>query len=226
MLRTGRAPDTMKTNAVDGVLRVGLVATDPLRILGLQTIFQDGQSVEIVLLTLAGTLEEAGLSMVMIDSSCTEYLFELLATFRRTHRRLKVIVLGLETDHEYVQRVIAAGAKGYLAHGAKESEVRMAIEVVADGSLWAPRKVIARLLESTQDAAGPSGVVGTPHITEREGQVRLLLVAGRSNREIAVVLGVDPVAVKSHVWRLMRKVGVPNRIALTMEAVSLNLVPR
>ena len=65
--------------------------------------------------------------------------------------------------------------------------------------------------------------VGEPRFTEREGQVLRLLVAGSPNREIASALGIDEATVKAHVGRLMRKVGVTNRIALTMQAVSRNL---
>src|SRR5580698_10907905 len=134
-----------------GPLRLGLVATDPLRILGLQTILSqvgtDGGPVEIVPLSVPGALDASGVSLILIDSACTDHIFELLAAFRRTRPHLRVIVLGLEEDHAYIQRIIGAGAKGYLAHTAKESEVRMAIEIVQDGSAWAPRKVLANLVE-------------------------------------------------------------------------------
>jgi DNA-binding NarL/FixJ family response regulator len=133
-------------------------------------------------------------------------------------------VIGLEERHEYIQQVIGAGAKGYLSHTARESEIRLAIEIVRDGSVWAPRKVLARLLEaSTAEGRGTSA---EPKFTEREAQVLKLLIAGRPNREIAEALGIDAATVKAHVGRLMRKVGVENRIALTMQAVSRNLVDK
>src|SRR5882724_5184430 len=109
-------------------LKLGLVATDPLRILGLQTIFSEssvkGGAVEIVPLSVPGALDASGVSMILIDTACTDHIFELLATFRRTRPHLRLIVLGLEEDHEYIQRIIGAGAKGYLAHTARASEVR------------------------------------------------------------------------------------------------------
>jgi len=70
------------------------------------------------------------------------------------------------------------------------------------------------------------GAQAEPKFTERENQVLQLLVAGRPNREIAEALGIDAATVKAHVGRLMRKVGVENRIALTMQAVSRNLVAK
>jgi DNA-binding NarL/FixJ family response regulator len=202
-------------------LRMGLIATDPLRILGLQAIFS-GNRAEIIPLSVPGALDSSGVSLIMIDDSCTEHFFELLGTFRRTRPYLRLIVIGSHEDHDYIQRIIGAGVKGYLAHTATESEIRLAVEIVQDGSLWAPRKVLARLLESA--AAETSGAGITLKFTEREGQVLRLLVAGRANREIANVLGIDVNTVKAYVGRLMRKVGVENRIALTVQAVHRQLV--
>ena len=122
-------------------LRVGLVSTDSLRVLGLQIIFPEGGPVEVVPLSVPGALDDSGVSLILIDAACTDHIFELLATFRRTRPHLKLIVIGLEENHVYIQRVIGAGAKGYLTHTAKESEIRMAIDIVQDGSVWAPRKV-------------------------------------------------------------------------------------
>jgi len=203
-------------------LRLGMIATDPLRILGLQAIFSDGGGVEVIPLSVPGALDSSGVSVILIDSACTDHLYELLGTFRRTRPYLRLIVLGLKEDHEHIQRVIGAGAKGYLAHTASESEIRLAIDIVQDGSVWAPRKVLARLLESA--AAESRNNVADPKFTEREGQVLRLLVAGRANKEIAVVLGIDVNTVKAYVGRLMRKMGVDNRIALTVQAVNRNLI--
>jgi len=60
--------------------------------------------------------------------------------------------------------------------------------------------------------------------TDREKEVLELLVAGRSNKEIGAVLGIEERTVKAHVAKLMRKVGVQNRIALSVHAITHNLV--
>ena len=90
--------------------------------------------------------------------------------------------------------------------------------------MWAPRKVMARLLESA--ASENRNNVADPKFTEREGQVLRLLVAGRANKEIADVLGIDVNTVKAYVGRLMRKMGVENRIALTVLAVNRKLLSK
>ena len=197
--------------------RVGIVATDPLRVLGLKTIFSDALDLEIVHLSVPGALKDCNLSLVLIDAGCTRYLLELIATFRRVRPLTRLIVLGSELCEEYVQRVIGAGAKGYLSLAAEESEVRMALEMVRDGSVWAPRRVLSRLLDRPSAAAT---VTQPPHFTARERQVLSLLRAGQPNREIAQALGIDKATVKAHVGRLMRKVGVNNRTALAIHTLS------
>ena len=219
-----------KDKKVVGDLRVGLVAADPLRILGLQTIFSQAESedgrVEIVPLSVPGALDASGVSLILVDSGCTDHIFELLATFQRTRPRLRLIVLGLEEDHEHIQRIIGAGAKGYLAQSANEREIRLAIEVVQDGSVWAPRKVLARLLESSSTEASRAKPAGELKFTARELEVLRLLVAGHPNRVIGQELGIDVTTVKKHVGKLMRKVGVNNRIALSVEAVNQKLLSK
>jgi DNA-binding NarL/FixJ family response regulator len=208
-------------------LKLGLVATDPLRILGLQTIFSEdgvkGGPVDIIPLSVPGALDSSGVSLILIDAACTDHIFELLATFRRTRPHLRLIVLGLEEDHEHIQRIIGAGAKGYLAHTAKSSEVRLAIEIVQDGSAWAPRKVLANLLDLSSTEERRTDV--EPKFTERESEVLKLLVEGHPNRVIAGELGIDLATVKKHVGALMRKVGVKNRIALSVQVVNRKLLP-
>lgn len=196
--------------------QIGLVATDSLRIAGLQAIFEEQAKVEVVPLSFAGALRSRALNLVIVDSSSTDYLFELLATFRRTRPGLKLIVIGDDAGFGYIERVIGAGAKGFLSNTASAEELNLALQVVQDGSLWAPRKVLARLLESRTATRPPAGAPNGPRLTVRESEVVKLLVAGKSNREIGETMGINPGTVKAHMGRIMRKAGVSSRIELTM----------
>jgi DNA-binding NarL/FixJ family response regulator len=197
--------------------RVGIVATDPLRILGLQTILgveaPGHQPALVVELAALDLLDTVGLEVVFIDSGAVPHLFELLGTFKRARPELRLIVLGPEASLEHIKHIIGAGAKGYLPYLATEAELRMAFAVVEDGSIWAPRKVMACLL------AVPAEPPRKLELTPRETQVLTLLVTGRSNREIATALDIDETTVKAHMSRLMRKAGVKNRTALTLHAL-------
>lgn len=197
--------------------RIGLVATDTLREFGLRSLLDDGQLYEIV--PVAGPDERVmnSLGLVVIASVGDDGLFALLASFRRTCPGMRLLVMGPHTDLEHLERVIDAGAKGYVHHTVSEVELRTAIEEVCAGSIWAPHQVLVRLLEHSQ--ADRDGATGQVHFTKREVEVLHLLILGQPNRQIASALGVDEGTVKAHMSRLMRKAGVDNRTALSMRVL-------
>ena len=203
-------------------VRFGIVAADPLRFLGLQTMFAADTGIEVVALDTTTAESIQSLALIVIDATCTELLFELIAAFQKAQPSVRLIVVGLEKNPAYVERVIGQGAKGYLTHGASEAEIRMAIEIVLDGSVWAPRKVLARLID--RGMAEQQKVKQPPVLTPREKDVLRRLGTGASNKEIAEELEIDASAVKAHVGRLMRKIGVTNRTALSVEAMRQGLV--
>lgn len=202
---------------------VGIVTTHPLRLLGLEEIIAAHGFDEVVSLSGPGALKGHAFSVILIDAACTDHLFELLAAFRSARPKLKLIVVGLSDEFSFIERVVGAGAKGYLTHTAREAEIHLALDIVLDGSIWAPRKVLARLLERSGLESAPALDI-KPSFTQREVEVLRLLVAGRANREIAALLSIDEGTVKAHVGRLLRKVGVTNRTSLCVQALSRNLL--
>jgi DNA-binding NarL/FixJ family response regulator len=86
--------------------------------------------------------------------------------------------------------------------------------------------VLANLLELSSEEDRRTGTVNEPTFTKRETQVLKLLADGHPNRVIAEELGIDLATVKKHVGALMRKVGVKNRIALSVQVVNRNLLPQ
>jgi DNA-binding NarL/FixJ family response regulator len=198
-------------------LRIGVVSGDALRVEGLRVILAD--SCDLLSLAAHDTLRADDLAMVMIDAP-EDSLFDLMAAFRRGRPGLRLMVLGTRSEPAFIQKVVASGAKGYLLHTATAREILMAVEVVADGSIWAPRKVLASLIDTYAPSEPRPPEV---HLTPREREVVELLIAGRANREIAATLGVETKTVKSHVGRLFQKFGVPNRVALTVRALEMQI---
>ncbi len=199
------------------LLRIGIVFADELRIEGLREALTS--VAELIPMTAPETLREDKLSMVLIDGR-EDDLFTLMAAFRRARPGLRLIVLGTRNEPRYIQQVVASGAKGYLLHTAHPKEIIMAVEVVADGSIWAPRKVLASLIDTYSPAEPRRRGV---QLTGREQQVIDLLIAGRSNAEIGRSLGIEVKTVKVYVGRLLQKLSVPNRVALTVRALELHL---
>ena len=176
-----------------------------------------GGPVEIVPLSVPGALDASGVSLILIDSACTDHIFELLAAFRRTRPHLRLIVLGLEEDHEYIQRIIGAGAKGYLAHTAKAAKSGWRSRSFRTARRGHRERCSPISWTCRQPRSRRADTLTEPKFTEREPQVLKLLVEGHPNRVIAAELGIDLATVKKHVGTLMRKVGVKNRIALSVQ---------
>jgi DNA-binding NarL/FixJ family response regulator len=84
--------------------------------------------------------------------------------------------------------------------------------------------VLSIFIERVSCTSGRILPAGAPSFTDREKEVLELLVGGRSNKEIGSPLGIGERTVKAHVAKLMRKVGVQNRIALSAHALKNSLV--
>ena len=202
-------------------LNIGLLDFEPLRVAGFQAVCESLPYVTIVAITVQEVLDDPELDMVMLGLHNLSDSFELLARLKGAQPHLRVIVMGAETDEETIISAIGAGAKGYLEETASPEQVIMCIEVVASGSIWAPRKVLSSFVDRMLNPADNKPVQRhNVTFTKREEEVLNLLQAARSNREIARTLGIEERTVKSHVAKLIRKAGVENRIALSVRAAN------
>lgn len=206
-------------------LRIGLIDFEPLRVAGFETLFDETTDVEVAATDPAGALSGDEFEMVILGLQNPSETFELLARLKAARPKLKLVVMGAETDEETIISAIAAGAKGYLEETATPEQVTQCIEVVESGSIWAPRRVLSTFVDRMLHASEKPVLRHNFKFTERERAVLKLLVAAKSNREIADELGIEERTVKAYVARLMRKVGVENRIALSIHAASRSLAP-
>ena len=213
------------TMAEDGNrAKIGVIAIDPLRSVGLQAILEETAGLIAVPVTLKTVAQEAeGLAALLLDARAGgDALPETIARLRRELPGLKIIVMGEMLNPEQIQSIVGAGAKGYLPETATENEIEMALDVVLDGSVWAPRKVLARLIEAGGTPGGgfyPGADGLLQRMTTREREVLEFLMDGRSNRGIAEAMGIDEATVKAHLGRMLRKAGATNRVELTLRAM-------
>ena len=206
-------------------IHIGLVSDEPIRLEGLASIFeQPTRQDKPPLLPLAGSIEELlarpGLEYLVVDLHSSSGGLEILEAIRRARPALKLIVIGPQGNDELVLDSIVAGARAYLELTAGPETVRMAIEVVTAGSIWAPRRLLSKLIDRLLKVPDSSLTNANPHLTGRERQVLDLILQARSNREIARHLGIEERTVKAHVGRLMRKAGADNRIELSMRVLN------
>ena len=202
------------------VTQIGIVAADPLRSVGLLAILEDLPALRALALDWDTAFENDELAGILIDVRLNmSDLLETIYRLRRERPEMKVIAMGVPLQPNQVQAVIGAGAKGYLAETATEAEIRMAVEVVLDGSVWAPRKVLAQLIDAGGVQAASSANTIANKMTPREAEVLRLLTEGKSNRDIAEALNIDEVTVKAHLGRMLRKTGASNRVELTLRSL-------
>ena len=205
-------------------INIAVVESDPLRFVGFRTLFDTESDLELSAATLADLQSKSNVDLVLLGSRSAQNLFDVMASLKASRPDLRIIVVGSGADDETILKAIAAGAKGYVDEAAAPSDFIMAIRIVHQGSVWAPRRVLSMFIERVSASPGRIFPAGRVTFTDRERDVLEMLVAGRSNKEIGAALGIEERTVKAHVAKLMRKVGVQNRIALSVHAITHSLV--
>lgn len=125
-----------------------------------------------------------------------------------------VLVLSMHSEASYVRTCLEAGAKGYLLKNAMDLELVQAVKRVA-----ANECVLDPRLGSL--AAEPAG---QPTLTTRELEVLQFIVNGRSNKEIATILGLSANTVAVHRANIMQSLGIHNTAELVVYAIRRGLV--
>ncbi len=206
------------------VIRIAVVESDPLRFVGFRALFDSESDFELVSASLPDLSVLQNIDLILLGNRSGQNLFDLMASLKATRPDLRIIVTGSGIDEETILKAIASGAKGYVDEAASPAEFVQAIRVVHQGSVWAPRRVLSMFIERVSSSPGRIFPAGRVSFTDREKEVLEMLVAGRSNKEIGAALGIEERTVKAHVAKLMRKVGVQNRIALSVHAITHSLV--
>jgi len=127
--------------------------------------------------------------------------------------RTRVLATGSSLDQNDVIESIGLGARGYIRETASAAEFANAIRTVNQGLIWAPRHLLAIVTDRIIDSFPGARSTDRVALTGREKQVLQILVTGSSNKEIAAPLGIGVRTVKAHVFHLMQKLGVKNRLA-------------
>jgi len=206
------------------LIRIAVVESDPLRFVGFRALFDSEPDFELVSAALPDIAVMQDVDLVLLGNRSGQNLFDVMASLKASRPDLRIIVTGAGMDEETILKAIASGSKGYVDEAASAAEFVQAIRIVHQGSVWAPRRVLSMFIERVSSAPGRIFPAGRVTFTDREKEVLEMLVAGRSNKEIGSALGIEERTVKAHVAKLMRKVGVQNRIALSVHAITHSLV--
>jgi len=136
----------------------------------------------------------------------------------------RVVVLTTFDLDEHAVAAIRAGAGGFLLKDVPPSDMLAALRTVHAGDAVIAPSTTRRLLDQFAPPRDPGAVRAVDGLTSREREVLLALAGGRSNTEIAAALGVAEGTVKTHIGRILVKLGVRDRVQAVVLAYESGLV--
>lgn len=139
-----------------------------------------------------------------------EAIIAICAEFKQA----RIMVLTTYDGDEDIYRGLQAGAQGYLLKDAKPHELLNAIRTIHSGQKYVPPEVGAKLVQR----------MSNPELSERELDVLRLMAQGMSNQGIGTALNVGESTVKSHVNRILSKLGVNDRTQAVIVAIKRGIV--
>ncbi|QLE53174.1 response regulator transcription factor (plasmid) [Nostoc sp. C057] len=139
-----------------------------------------------------------------------EAIMAICAEFKQA----RIALLTTYDGDEDIYRGLQAGAQGYLLKDSKLGELLNAIRAIHNGQKYIPPEVGAKLLQRMTN----------PELSERELEVLRLMAQGMGNQEIGTALSIGESTVKSHVNRILSKLGVSDRTQAVITAVKRGIV--
>ena len=139
--------------------------------------------------------------------------------------QIKVLVLTMHADEEYVFQILQAGASGYLLKQSAVGELVTAIQVVYEGNSYLSPAISRKIVDGYVRQGREQGKVDPyEQLTDREREVLHLIAEGRSTQEIADLLFISPKTVRGHRSSLTEKLGLHSNAELTRYAIRKGIV--
>lgn len=145
---------------------------------------------------------------------------------------VKVVMLTSLSNQEEVLASLAAGADAYCMKEIKLDRLAQVMEMVMDGAIWLDPTIARLVMQSLPTSVNGLETSGdkqskrryNTELTERELEVLKLIVSGKSNKEIALILGVSSHTAKAHVGNIIQKLAVDDRTQVAVKALTDGLI--
>jgi DNA-binding NarL/FixJ family response regulator len=142
---------------------------------------------------------------------------------KKQGRRARILILSQYDDREYVRRLLKAGVAGYVLKKSAGSELAGAIRAVHRGGMVLD-PAVARTAMAESGPVTEGGEDPYETLTDREKQVLRLVADGKSNKEVADVLGISVKTAMTHREHVMVKLGLHNRTELVRFAIKRGVI--
>jgi two-component system nitrate/nitrite response regulator NarL len=141
---------------------------------------------------------------------------------RKETPNVKILVLSVHGNREYIFRIIQAGAHGYVSKEAAPEELLRAIESVHDGQPFFSPEIARAALNQIVTSGGKKEPFA--QLTAREREVLVCIAEGQSNKEIANRLGIGVRTIETHRERIMRRLDIHSVAGLTKFAIANGMI--
>lgn len=171
-------------------------------------------------------VEELTPDVVVMDISMP-LLNGLEATLQIKKRfpEVKVLILTVHSNEEYILEILKAGASGYLVKKAAPEELVAAIHAVSRGNSFLSPSISKSVIKKFLQVAGAeAGLEKSSLLTEREREVLQLIAEGHSTRKIAEMLFISVKTVEAHRSHIMEKLDLHNVADLTRYAIRIGII--
>jgi DNA-binding NarL/FixJ family response regulator len=149
---------------------------------------------------------------------------EALARATKEFRAVKVIILSMHANKEYVLQALRAGACGYLLMDAAVAELELALRAVSCGETYLSPRISKRVIDSYLERLAIERPV-REELTPRQREIVQLIAEGENTKEIAFLLKVSVKTVEAHRAQLMDRLGIHHVAGLVRYAMRVGLVP-
>jgi DNA-binding NarL/FixJ family response regulator len=213
-----------------GKIRVLLAEDHTIVRKGLRALLEDQPGIEVIAEAEEGRqavhlAEQLRPDVVLMDFSMPG-LNGLEATHQIVERipGAKVLVLTRHTNQEYVDRILEAGASGYLVKKSAPEELVIAIQAVSRGDSYLDPAISTTILRGYLRKPKTESVDRYARLTPRQREVLQLIAEGRANREIAALLHVSVKTVENHRAHLMEALDLHSTAELTQYAIRKGVI--
>jgi DNA-binding NarL/FixJ family response regulator len=149
---------------------------------------------------------------------------EALARATKEFSAIKVIILSMHANEEYVLRALRSGACGYLLKDAAVAELELALRAVTRGEIYLSPRISKHVIDSYLERLGNERPL-QEILTPRQREIVQLIAEGESTKEIGFLLKVSVKTVEAHRAQLMERLGIHDVAGLVRYAMRVGLVP-
>ncbi len=197
---------------------------------GIKSMLQSESDIQIV-----GEVEDGKSALKLLGSKDVDVVLsdismptmsgeELVKNIHQHHPGVRVLVLTMHEEEEYIRKLIDAGAAGYILKNTGGEELVKAIRSVFEGKNYFSNEVYSKLIMGDSSRKTKDGESGDVHLTKREIEVLKLIADELKNHEIAEALFVSTRTVDTHRRNLLQKLNVKNTAGLVRYAVKAGIV--